>query len=117
YLFIFFHINSITAFSQLAPPHAFNYSAVARNSNGIPLTNQNIGLQFSILKGSTVGPIQYQENQFTNTNQFGLFDLIIGIGAVQQGVFDSINWSNDNYYLRVGLDASGGTNFQIMGTN
>jgi hypothetical protein len=28
----------------------------------------------------------------------------------------SIDWSNDNYYLKVGMDATGGTNFVTMGT-
>jgi hypothetical protein len=28
----------------------------------------------------------------------------------------TINWSNDNYYLKVGMDATGGTNFLTMGT-
>lgn len=102
--------------AQVAPPQAFSYSAVARDAQGNPLVNQAVGLQFSILRGSTVGPIQYQENQFTTTNQFGIFTLIIGTGTVLQGSFNSINWGNDSYYLKVGLDANGGTNFQTMGT-
>lgn len=113
---IFFSIIISYSYSQTAPPQAFSYSAVARDGQGNPLVNQNIGIQFSILKGSTVGPIQFQENHFTPTNQFGLFNLTLGTGAVQQGVFNSINWSNDSYYLKVGLDANGGTNFQVMGT-
>jgi hypothetical protein len=28
----------------------------------------------------------------------------------------TIDWSNDNYYLKVGMDATGGTNFITMGT-
>jgi hypothetical protein len=109
-------LSVISCLAQLAPPQAFSYSAVARNGLGNPLINQNVGIQFSILKGSTVGPIQYQENQFTTTNQFGLFNLTIGTGAIQQGTFSTINWGNDSYYLKVGLDAIGGTNFQTMGT-
>lgn len=103
-------------YAQNAPPQAFSYSAVARDAQGNPLINQSVGLQFSILKGSTVGAIQYQENQFTTTNQFGIFTLIIGTGTVLQGTFNSINWGSDSYYLKVGLDATGGTNFQTMGT-
>jgi hypothetical protein len=103
-------------YAQIAPPQAFSYSAAARDGLGNALINQNVGVQFSILKGSTVGPIQYQENHFTTTNQFGLFTLTLGTGSVQQGNFSTINWGNDAYYLKVGLDATGGTNFQIMGT-
>ena len=115
-LLIIFTILLFNSYSQVAPPQAFSYSAIARDGFGNPLVNQNVGIQFSILKGSTVGPIQYQENHFITTNQFGLFNLTMGTGAVQQGVFNAINWGNDSYYLKVGLDASGGTNFQVMGT-
>jgi hypothetical protein len=112
---LLFSFLIILTFGQNAPPQAFTYQAVARNGLGNPLVNQNVGLQFSILKGSTVGPIQYQENQFTTTNQYGLFSLSIGTGQVQQGSFTSIIWGNDAYYLKVGLDPTGGTNFQTMG--
>jgi hypothetical protein len=41
---------------------------------------------------------------------------VIGAGAVQSGSMATIDWSNDNYYLKVGMDANGGTNFLAMGT-
>jgi hypothetical protein len=41
---------------------------------------------------------------------------VIGAGAVQSGSMGTIDWSNDNYYLKVGMDAAGGTNFLTMGT-
>jgi hypothetical protein len=41
---------------------------------------------------------------------------VIGAGAVQSGNMATIDWSNDNYYLKVGMDAAGGTNFLTMGT-
>jgi hypothetical protein len=98
------------------PPNAFNYSAVARNAAGQPIVNTTIGIQISILKTSTTGASQYSENHFVNTDAFGLFNLIIGAGSVQGGSMANIDWSNDNYYLKVGMDANGGTNFLAMGT-
>ena len=115
YILTLFLLGSVTLFSQIAPPQAFSYSAVARNGTGNPLVNQTIGLQFSILSGSTTGPIVYQENQFTTTNSLGLFTLMLGQGQVQQGGFSTIAWGHNAFYLKVGLDATGGTNFQIMG--
>ena len=35
---------------------------------------------------------------------------------MQSGSMSTIDWSNDNYYLKVGMDANGGTNFLTMGT-
>ena len=63
-----------------------------------------------------MGTAVYVENHFINTDALGLFNLNVGTGGVQSGTFASIDWSNDNYYLKVGLDASGGTNFVTMGT-
>ena len=98
------------------PPNAFNYSAVARNAAGQPIATTTIGIQITILKTSPTGASQYSENHFVNTDAFGLFNLVIGAGAVQSGSMATIDWSNDNYYLKVGMDASGGTNFLTMGT-
>jgi len=98
------------------PPNAFNYSAVARNAAGQPIATTTIGIQITILKTSPTGASQYSENHFVNTDAFGLFNLVIGAGAVQSGSMATIDWSIDNYYLKVGMDAAGGTNFLTMGT-
>lgn len=103
------------AYGQI-PPLAFNYSAVARNSQGNPIANSTIGIQISILKTTAIGAVQYSENHFVNTDAFGLFNLIVGAGAIQQGSMSSIDWSSDNFYIKVGMDANGGTNFLTMGT-
>lgn len=117
-LFFFLTFCSALSTQLLAqiPPQAFNYSAVARNAAGQPIASATIGIQISILKGSTTGTVQYSENHFVNTDAFGLFNLVIGSGAVQSGSMAAITWSNDNYYLKVGMDANGGTNFLTMGT-
>lgn len=108
-------VGSTAGFAQI-PPQAFNYSAVARDPQGIPIANQTIGIQISILQNSTVGPVVYSENHFANTDDFGLFNLIIGGGALQSGSMADIEWSTDAFYLKVGMDANGGTNFMTMGT-
>ena len=117
-LYILFSVCFITIGNINAQfiPHAFNYSGVARNAAGQPIATSTIGIQISILKTSTTGVAQYTENHFVNTDAYGLFNLIIGAGAVQFGNINTINWSKDNYYLKIGMDANGGTNFVTMGT-
>jgi hypothetical protein len=115
-LFFTLFISFSTLVEAQAPPQAFNYSAVARNPAGQPIASTTIGIQISILKTTSTGAVQYSENHFVNTDAFGLFNLVIGTGAVQSGSMATINWSNDNYYLKVGMDANGGTNFLTMGT-
>jgi hypothetical protein len=110
-----FLLVTLVAKAQI-PPNAFNYSAVARNASGQPIAIKTIGIQISILKTSSTGAVQYSENHFVNTDAYGLFNLVIGAGAVQSGTMAAIDWGNDNYYLKVGMDANGGTNFLTMGT-
>ncbi len=98
------------------PPKAFNYSGVAWDVNSNPIANTIIGVQINIRQSTASGPIVFSENHLVNTDQFGLFNLIIGTGAVQSGAMNSINWSADDYYLQTGLDATGGTNFLTVGT-
>jgi hypothetical protein len=47
----------------------------------------------------------------------GIFNLIIGAGVVLSDSLAPIDWSNDNYFLKEGLDASGGSTFLTMGNN
>jgi hypothetical protein len=107
---------AFSVFAQV-PPQAFNFSGVARNAQGNPVVSGNISVQISILKGSVGGALQYSENHTVTTDQFGLFNLIIGAGAAQSGSMNGINWGIDNYYLQIGLDLIGGTNFNLMGTS
>jgi uncharacterized protein (TIGR02145 family) len=97
------------------PPLAFNYSAVARDAGGNPIANQTIGIQINIIQNNILGPTVYSENHFETTDDFGLFNLIVGGGAVQSGSMEGISWSTDTFFLNVGMDASGGTNFLTMG--
>jgi hypothetical protein len=111
-------LGTILSFNLLAqaPPEAFNYSGAARDAAGNPISEKTIGVELSILKGSPSGAVQYRERHFVNTDKFGVFNCNVGQGAVQQGAFSNIEWFNDSYYLRVGFDANGGTNFVVLGT-
>jgi hypothetical protein len=113
---LLFCVALLTTVHAQVPPNAFNYSAVARNAAGDPIATSTIGIQITILKTSPTGASQYMENHFVNTDAFGLFNLVIGAGAVQSGNMATIDWSNDTYYLKVGMDAAGGSSFVTMGT-
>ena len=115
-LLLTFCLAILTVAQAQIPPQAMNYSAVARNAAGQPIATSTIGIQISILKTSALGAVMYSENHFVNTDSFGLFNLIVGAGAVQSGSMNSIQWSTDNFYLKVGMDINGGTSFLTMGT-
>jgi hypothetical protein len=117
-LFTLILLATITPGILLAqnPPEAFNYSAVARDANSNPIANSTLGIQISLRQGSPLGTVVYQENHFVNTDQFGLFNLTVGGGSIQSGSMASIDWSAADFYMQVGMDANGGTNFLTMGT-
>ncbi|MFN7013033.1 MAG: collagen-like protein, partial [Bacteroidia bacterium] len=107
------------AFAQL-PVNGINYQAIARDNNGSEIINQNINVQISIRTGSSTGPVVYQERHNTSTNQFGLFNIVIGAGTPQapfaSGDIQNIAWSNFATYFQIEIDPQGGTNYQYLGT-
>jgi hypothetical protein len=98
-------------------PQLMNYQGVARDNGGNVLVNQNIALQLSVISGSIGGAVEYTETQATLTNDFGLFNIEIGGGTVTSGAFSAINWGSASHFLKVELDATGGTSYQEMGTS
>ena len=97
-------------------PLKMNYQAVARSASGDPITNQNITLRLSILGGSVSGSPQYVESHAVTTNQFGLFSVQLGTGVILGGNLGLIAWSSNQYFLRVEMDATGGSSFVALGT-
>ena len=81
----------------------FNYQAVASDDFGEPLANEEIDVRFLIKSGNPNGPNVYQEDHNNiRTNAFGLFSVVIGSKNPNQ--FNAIDWSADNYFLRVRID-------------
>jgi hypothetical protein len=95
-----------------------NFQGVARNSSNAVIANQAVSLRLSILQGSSTGSVEYSEIRKVNTNVQGLFNVVIGEsgGTDVTGNFSTINWKNIPKFLKIELDASGGTNFVLMGT-
>ncbi len=114
-------IFSLTAASLLAQaPQAFSYQAVATDNLGKELANQAIGIRASILQGSPSGQAVWVETHAVTTDDFGLFTISVGQGTGQSGPlpsFSSIDWSTGTYFLRIDMDAAGGTNYAFVGAS
>lgn len=63
-------------------PQGFNYQAVARNSVGVLLQNQQLGVKLSIHQGSASGTVVYSERHTPTTNQFGLETTPFGLSSI-----------------------------------
>jgi len=98
-------------------PQLVNYQAIARDTSGQLIVNQNISVRISILSGSPTGTAEYVETHAVTTNQFGIFILQIGGGAVVSGTFSAIAWGDTSHYVKVEADETGGTNYQFLGTS
>jgi hypothetical protein len=105
-------ITTVLAFAQA--PQGINYQAVVRDAGGDELVSQAVSLRMTILENNTT--TVYQETHSTTTNDFGLVNLVIGQGTVNQGVFADIDWSAGSYFAQTEVDVSGSTNYALMGS-
>lgn len=115
-ILIFLLINIFfSCYSQA--PAKFNYQGVARNTQGQVIANQNIALKVSILDIEINGTSIYSETHSAKTNQLGLFNIAIGGGTVLSGDFNKIPWSQNDKFIKIEMDPTGGTNYTLIGTS
>jgi hypothetical protein len=98
-------------------PQKMSYQAVIRTSSNALLTSTTVGMQISVLQGSSSGIPVYVETQIQSTNSNGLVSLEIGTGTVVTGTFAGINWATGPYFIKTETDPTGGTDYAIAGTN
>jgi hypothetical protein len=111
----FFLLSFIFTYSQA--PLGFNYQAVVRDAQGDVISEQVVSLKISLLKGSESGSPVYIETHQKTTNTFGLITLEIGNGTMIFGNILAIDWSVNSYFMKIEMDAAGGTDYQPMGTS
>ena len=116
-------VNSILAFILISfaalaqVPQLMSYQAVIRNATNDLATLTTVGMQISILQGSSTGTAVYVETQHPTTNANGLVSLSIGSGSVISGSFSQINWAAGPYFIKTETDLSGGSNYSITGVS
>ncbi len=97
-------------------PQGVNYQGVLRNKTGQPIKNQTVGVQISVYDSVLNRKNNYIERHSVQTNEFGLYNLVIGKGNIVLGVFDSIPWGVNNQFLEVKIDPLGGQSYSIIGS-
>ena len=106
----------VTASVFAQSPDKMSYQAVVRDGSNNLIASAPIGMQISILQGSSSGTAVYVETQLPTSNSNGLVSIEIGSGTVVSGIFSSINWANGPYFIKTETDPTGGTNYTIAGT-
>ena len=111
-IFLTIILIAVTVWAQC--PEKMTYQAVIRDANDALLTNTTIGMQISILQGSSSGTSIYTEIHMPTTNVNGLATLEIGAGSTSDD-FSAIDWRNGPYYIKTEADPLGGNNYTITG--
>jgi|GEM_PF-5436933 len=101
----------LVSFAQA--PQTITYQAVIRDTTGVLVQNQSVGLNFMIIQGSPGNLPSYEETTTTSTNSNGLISHAVGLGIVVRGSMAQIDWSNGPYYMVVNIDPTGGTNYWL----
>src|SRR3954470_8250183 len=78
-------------------PKLINYQGIARGFDGAPIVEENLGIQFEILKTSTTGIVVYKETQAVKTTSLGMILTQIG----KNGNLTTVSWANGPFFLRV----------------
>lgn len=112
--FIWSLFVSAILFSQA--PHLINYQAVARDAAGNIITSGSIGLKFEILQGSSAGSVVYGETNNITPSSAGIFNVAIGAGTPITGTFSGINWASGPFFIKVSIDPTGGSSYNVVGT-
>lgn len=97
-------------------PQGFNYQGVARNSFGNIFSSKSIAVRFSIHDITANGTVVYSEKHITETDQYGLFALLVGKGEPVTGNFNTINWGTGSKFLQIEVDLDNKGIFTNMGT-
>ena len=99
-----------TVFAQ--SPDKMSYQSIVRDSQGNLMTSP-IGMQLSILQGSTDGAAVYTETFRPLPNVNGLISIEFG----GEAGWSFIDWSAGPYFIKTETDPTGGSNYTITGTS
>ena len=109
--------SGLFSYCSAQVPQSISYQAVARTAAGNVMAGQNMGIIASILEGSPTGTVAYSEKHQVTTNQYGLFNVKLGLGAPLTGTFSAINWSTGNQWIRIEADVFNTGVFSVLGTS
>jgi uncharacterized protein (TIGR02145 family) len=118
--FILFTFSIFLTYSFAIAQDGVNYQGAATDGNGDELTNQNISIRASVLSTTANGNLEWEETHSATTDQFGLFNVVIGQGTNTTNgattLFNDMDWGSADHFLKIEMDASGGTNYAMIGT-
>jgi hypothetical protein len=89
------------------------YSIAGQNPQAIYWSNKDINVRFTIFEKYPGGSNQYSESHATKTDDYGVFNLIIGQGNVISGDFTKIPWDLGTAHLQVEIDFDNSGSYKL----
>lgn len=98
---LFFIMSIPSTFGQNS--EGINFQAIARDHSNTPANNRKVYVQSTIVQSSVTGKVVFGENHISKTDEFGVFNILIGKGLRFIGVNDllAIDWSNGPFFLNL----------------
>jgi hypothetical protein len=89
------------------------HSLGGQNASSFNWSNKDIQVRFTIFEKYPGGSNQYTEVHKTKTDEYGVFNLIIGQGQSISGVFNNIQWDLGTAHLQVEIDFENNNTFKL----
>jgi uncharacterized repeat protein (TIGR02543 family) len=93
--------------------NSFAYQAVIRTAQGELVSNQKVGMRFSLIYNKET---VYCETHTPETNKYGNVQVEVGKGQKVSGDFAAVPWSTMQVMMKIEADPNGGTNYIDLGT-
>lgn len=98
---------TIVSWSQQFP-EGISYQAQIFDSNGLIISNSNVGVKFTLRASSLAGSVIWEETHILVTSDLGHVSAVIGTGT-STGIgsslsFDQIDWATDIHFLETSVD-------------
>lgn len=86
------------------PPGAFYLTGVAKDNQGNPARNRTIHYEVTVRQGTVTGTAVYQESHKVQSNNDGVYEVVVGRGIRNTGAgltdsLSKIDWANGPYFL------------------
>ena len=96
-------------------PKGMNYQAVALSQKGKIISNQPIILKVNLFSfEDNIQKSYFTELHNIKTSEQGLFNLIIGEGAKENGEFGLVPWNTENIWLEISIKEKGQSEFALV---
>ena len=103
----------MSAIATAEAQNSFAYQAVIRTAKGELVSNQKVGMKFSLIHD---GKVVYSETHAPETNQYGNVQVEVGKGQNATGDFAKVPWNTMQVMMKIEADPNGGTNYIDLGT-